>query len=134
MYFTGQRVPSLEFIKRGALGRAAAWVNLGWYKYDPFKKVYRRFRGHWVTLVGFGVDQNGVKSKDTIIVHDPAARNGRKMATNYVKLAKLKSGTILGSSGNRKIRAKGFYAIKSGLVINKKADYGIIDGVILMTM
>lgn len=133
-YFTGQKRPSLAFIKRGALGRSAGWINLGWYKYDPVRRTYKRVRGHWVTLAGYGVDSNGKKSPDTILMHDPASRNGRKMATNYVKLRLLNGGTMFNNSGKRTVNAKGFYAIKSGLVINKKADIGIIDGVVLMTM
>src|SRR5690606_22902085 len=40
-----------------------AWLNIGWYKFDAETKTYQRTGGHWITLVGYGVDENGQPDK-----------------------------------------------------------------------
>ncbi|KPK57907.1 MAG: hypothetical protein AMK73_09680, partial [Planctomycetes bacterium SM23_32] len=90
---TGVAVPELSFMQEGILGAGAVWVNIGWYTYDRRRDEYRRVGGHWVTMVGYGEDEEGRPHPHIIIVHDPAPRAGVHPAHEYVLLRQIQSGT-----------------------------------------
>lgn len=69
--------PDIDWIKDGLVGDSAVWLNVGWYAYDPMTEIYERKGGHWVTLVGYGVDRKGRANPEILIIHDPSTRSGR---------------------------------------------------------
>ncbi|MES9851035.1 MAG: hypothetical protein ABW170_04300 [Candidatus Thiodiazotropha sp. L084R] len=73
-YSSGKIVPDISKLKSAVTRKSAAWLNIGWYKYNKQSNEYRRYGGHWVTLVGDLDDQ--------LILHDPAPaeRQGRLKA------------------------------------------------------
>lgn len=78
--FSGKsEIPDIGWIKEGLVGDTAVWLNIGWYAYDPMTETYERTGGHWVTLVGYGMDRKRQENPDILIIHDPATRVLRRV-------------------------------------------------------
>ncbi len=133
-YSTRVEVPDLEWLKTGLAGDSGVWLNVGWYKYDNQTDEYCRIGGHWVTLVGYGVDEKGIKNAATLILHDPAPRAGRSFSDEYVRTEKIKSGTLTGEKWKLARSAAGYYKLTDGMHVRKQADFGILDGVVVLGM
>lgn len=78
--------PEIDWIKDGLVGDSAVWLNVGWYAYDPMTEIYERVGGHWVTLVGYGVDRKGQANPEILIIHDPSTRSARPKPGNAAEL------------------------------------------------
>ncbi len=130
---TGIEPPQLEWIISGLEGDAAVWLNVGWYVWASEKNEYKRVGGHWVTLVGFGIDGDGNLDPSVLIVHDPGARSGYVFSNDYAKLERIESGRMVGGGGSAR-NAAGYFRIKGGMKIQSGADAGILDGAIRLVM
>jgi len=128
---TGVGTPEPEWIKSGLEGDSAVWLNVGWYRFNRKKKEYIRAGGHWVTLVGFGVDENGQEDPRVVIIHDPAA-TGCQFSNDYVRLQYIDSGTLIGGSRTA-CRAAGFYRMTGGMRVYGKI-VAVLDGAIRLEM
>jgi hypothetical protein len=137
-FYSGVTVPSLDWLRSGALSPKCTWLNLGWYRYDEDSHTYTRFSGHWVALVGYGVDASAKPSKDTIIVHDPMPRFGTGKVNVYIKLEKLSSGKLLGDYKGLPRDASRYYWFENytdGHSVKELDNrYGIIDGGIVLEL
>jgi len=131
---TGVAVPELGWIKNGLIGNSAVWLNIGWYEYNPSTDKYRRIGGHWVTLVGFGVGQNGKEDPNILIVHDPAPRAGQKPSHEFVRVERISSGELTGKNSGLPRSAVGYYKLTDGMHMRKNADFAILDGVVVLQM
>jgi hypothetical protein len=100
-FSTGHLVPDLKWIKEGLLGNSGVWLNLGWYKFDPKEKTYTRVGGHWVTLVGYGIDENAMPAPNVLIVHDPAVRAQKLQVTAPGQGQDLSGTTLEDGSGQQ---------------------------------
>lgn len=127
-------VPQLDWIQQGLKGNSGVWLNVGWYKYNSSTGEYLRTGGHWVTLVGYGVDQEGEKDPDILIVHDPSPNAGKKPADEYVRIKPIGKGKLTGDQSGLPRSAKGYYIMGGGMHISRKADFGILDGVVILKM
>jgi hypothetical protein len=134
MFNTGIRTPQPEWIKSGLIqGDSAVWLNVGWYKFNKDKKEYVRTGGHWVTLVGFGVDENGKEDPGVVIIHDPGANTPEcRFSNDYVRLKIIDSGTLIGGSGTA-YSAAGFYRMTGGMRVYGKV-VALLDGAIRLEM
>jgi len=131
---SGVAVPELHWIKNGLLGNSAVWLNVGWYKYNRSSDEYLRIGGHWVTLVGYGVDRQGKSDSHILIIHDPAPRSGRGLVHNFVRVKSIKHGMLTGKHTGLPRQAKGYYIMGDGMCVKKSADFGILDGAVVMKM
>ena len=130
---TGVSDPDPEWIKSGLKGDSAVWLNVGWYKFNPGKKEYVRMGGHWVTLVGFGADENGMEDPDVVIIHDPGANtHGCQLCNDYIRLQSIESGSLIGGTGT-KYNAAGFYRMTGGMRAYGKIT-ALLDGAIRLEM
>jgi hypothetical protein len=129
----GVAVPELDWLKSGVRGNSGVWLNVGWYKYDSSNDEYVRIGGHWVTLVGYGVDENGRCGPAILIIHDPAPRCG-KDPHEYVQMKLMNSGRLTGKSSGLPRQAKGYYIMAGGMHVRKGADFGILDGAVVLKM
>lgn len=127
-------LPNLDWMKHGIIGSGCVWLNVGWYKYDNSKDEYRRFDGHWVTLVGYGKDQNDNLDPNILIFHDPSPRAGKTFANEYVRAVRITTGTLTGKFKGLPRNAAGFYKLTEGMHIKSAADYAIIDGVVVLEL
>jgi C-terminal processing protease CtpA/Prc len=125
---------NLDRLKQGIIGSGCVWLNVGWYKYDVSKNEYERLGGHWLTLVGYGKDQNDNPDPNILIVHDPAPRAGKNFANEHVKTVQLQSGLLTGSYKNLPRPASGYYQLTDGMHVNRTADCAIIDGAVTLKL
>ena len=128
-HFEGIREPRLEWIRSHIGPAKSAWINLGWYRHDKAADAYERIGGHWVTAVGYGVNEDGTPNPGVIVIHDPSPRTGKE-PNDYVLLTKLQSGTLIGDSSRLPRPAKGLYRMGGGMHIKSTADVAILDGVV----
>lgn len=138
----GVDVPSIDALKRGLIGGSAVWLFVGFYRYDGQGDEYQIISHHYVTLVGYGVDEHGNEDPDVLIVHDPAPRSGSGVSHDYVRIERLNSGRITvdptawfaKAYSQLPIDAAGYHKLGDGLAYNPKADVAILDGVIILRM
>ena len=140
--FEGKNIPDLNAVKKGLIGDSAVWLLVGFYKFDEDKDEYQIISHHYVTLVGYGVDENGKNNPDVLIVHDPAPRSGSGPTHNYVHIEEIEHGQISVdpdswaalSYSELPVDANGFYKLGEGLAYNDQADVAILDGVVILEM
>ena len=133
-FSTGTDVPELEWLKEGLRGHSGVWLNIGWYQYDSSTDQYERIGGHWVTLVGYGVDKNGHEAPDVFIVHDPGSESGPDLSHDYVHAKLINRGQLTGEMSGLPRSAVGYYVLAGDLHVREDADYGILDGAVLLKM
>jgi len=76
----------------------------------------------------------GNKNPDILIVHDPAPRAGKKASHTYIKLQRLNSGQLVGTQDGLPRLAKGYYLLAGDMRINRRADFAILDGAVVLRM
>lgn len=117
------------------------FMLVGWYKTTSTGR-FERVGGHWVTLVGAGINDFDIMDKDFVMFHDPARRNDRnsrggpaKKVTHQAKLSKMTSGTIdceqcTTTSANKlyKLNETGTWKIKG------TADFALVEGVVRLEL
>lgn len=121
-YSTGIKLPNLKRLKSAVSEKSAAWLNIGWYRFNKSNREYLRIGGHWVTLVGSNHRQ--------LILHDPAPRAGKSFANEYVTYHQIQAGTLVGNKQGLPRPARGYLQLGEGMHIKSKADVAIIDGVV----
>ncbi|MCI4667029.1 MAG: hypothetical protein MRZ79_02635 [Bacteroidia bacterium] len=126
--------PKMDWIKKGILEHSMVFLNVGWYEYDANKNKYTRVGGHWVTAIGYGVDQNGNERSNYIIVHDPAGRAGKNKSQQYVKLNKIANANLDTKRSSGPTNASGYYRASGTLKIKSIADRSILDNVVIVRM
>lgn len=132
-YSTNITTPSLEWIKNGfSIPGTAVLLNVGWYSYNPKNETYTRKGGHWVTMVGFGVDKNHSPADNVVIIHDPATRATGEQSREYIKLEPVFKGKINGSLIGLPRSAAGFYKMAGDMNISSNADFALLDGAIVV--
>lgn len=119
------RVPDIKWIMDSVKGTSNLILNIGWYVFDASKKVYQRTNGHYLTLVGFELENHS----PVMYVHDPAERDGLSKKTTRCVVHRLQPGAELRLQSGKTISADGFYEL-DGVEIKEDDDLAIIDGAI----
>lgn len=124
--------PTLDWIKEQVAGDRVVWLNLGWYQHNQETDTYVRTGGHWVTVVGYGLDKSSRKDPHFLIIHD-SATDGREKS-DYVRVEVIPSGQLGGPMWVRGTPgfAAGQLKLTENMRINPKGDTGIIDSVVVM--
>ena len=125
--------PSLRDIRLSLEGKSGIWINIGWYKFDAAQNLYKRTGGHWVTVVGAGVNSSGQNSPNTLIIHDSSFRTCPDRLPEFLQLEELVDGQMAGKNDNVQRSARGYYRVASGMKFSKKVT-PIIDGVVILKM
>ena len=136
-FSTGLSTPELVWLKAGSIAPKSCWLNIGWYDWDEATDTYTRVGGHWVALVGYGVNAKGQPSPATIIVHDPMPRFGAEKSNVYIDLQRISSGKLTGPYKGLPHDASGFYWYESytnGQKVKSLSRYGLIDGGIILEL
>jgi hypothetical protein len=128
---TRVKVPNLAWLKQGIQGCGGAWMGIGWYNYDSATDEYKRFDGHWVTLVGYGHDGKAV-NLNSLIVHN-SGTSASTPKNEYITPERINTGLLKGTMPGLPYSAEGFYKMKSFLK-PKTADFAILDYVIVLEM
>jgi len=127
-------VPRLSWIKQSILGKGAVWLNVGWYEYNRSRDEYTRIAGHWVTLVGYGKDENGRLDPTILILHDPSPRAGKSFRNEYASVSRILRGKLVGEWVGLPRSAAGYYKLGPGMHIKREANSAVIDGVIVLEL
>jgi hypothetical protein len=122
----------LDWLRRGLYEPGGVWLQIGWYDYDMETDQFKKKGGHFVTLVGYGVDESGAVDPKVLIVHDPSPRSGIEFANEYVTIQSLSSGLIGGYGIPQP--AKGYYKLSGGLDISEVGDTAILEGAIILSL
>lgn len=131
----GESRPSLGWIKRGVGdAESVVWLNLGWYAHDPREDTWRRLGGHWVTVVGYGVDAAGRADPEVLLLQDPAPRAGDAPAVEHVRFVLLRGGTLTGSREGLPRSAAGYYVTSEGMHVRAGATAAILDGAVWLRL
>lgn len=125
-------IPRLNWIKQGIIGNGSVWLNVGWYQYNVSRNEYKRIAGHWVTLVGYGKDENGKLNPNILILHDPSPRAGEAFNNEYAIVSRIRSGRLLGEWVGLPRSAAGYYKLGGGMHIKKGANFAILDGAVVL--
>ena len=131
-FSTGVKTPELEFVRAAVAGRNLAWINVGWYRLGRGGRAYRRHGGHWLTVVGAGVDEAGRTDPNVLILHDPAPYAGEGFANEYVHAERIPGGWLV--EGKAAFPARGHYRLTGGMHIKRDGEIAILDGVIALTL
>ncbi len=131
-------IPCIDWIKEGlSTPGGAVWLNVGWYRAPAGTNEYRRFAGHWVTVVGYGKDQRGAADPLMLLIHDPAPRTGTTPHTQWVKLSVIDQGTLqrdLSPGRIHRREAKGFFEMKGEMKLKSGADAAILDVAVVLVI
>ncbi len=95
---TGVRSPRLPLLKQGIIGKSGVWLHIGWYQHNAQSGTYVRVGGHWITLVGYGVDRDGKPANNWFIVHNPSPRAGQIFHNDFIRLEPI-SGVLVSRRG-----------------------------------
>lgn len=133
-FSAGERQPQLRWIKEGLRGGGVVWLNLGWYRHDPETDRWTRLGGHWVTVVGYGVDRRGQPDPEVIWLHDPAPRAGLEPATERVRFHRLEGGWLVGRKAGLPLPAAGYYVAGEGMHVRHGSTAAILDGAVRLRL
>jgi hypothetical protein len=118
--------PDLDAVKEAiANPHGAAWLNVGWYRYDEESGNYARKGGHWVTVVGY--------DGDDLLIHDPSPRAGTGFSTQRITLEAIEEGQLTGRQANLPRSAEGYFIVGGEMKVSKNVTC-ILDGAVVMTL
>ena len=131
-FATGQKAPSRDAMIDAFAQGASVFVNIGWYRPSPrVEGVFRRRGGHWLTLVGTGVDATGDASPHTLVFHDPAPWAGPEGERHFARFEALGEGWLITEVGA--FASEGHH-ILSGVHVKHPGDVAIVDGVVTLVI
>jgi hypothetical protein len=124
--------PSLAWLAEGAKGLSNMIISVGWYTYDPRKKVYERLGGHYVTVVGI---DTAAKDGPLLYIHNPSFGRGpaKDAKPEVCRLTAIEEGTFGPWCEYSKHPARGYYRIE-GIRMRSDAEFAILDGAIRFTL
>ncbi len=132
---TGSRRPRLAWLKQGLLGNSGVWLHIGWYRFKSESRTYVRTGGHWVTLVGYGVDEKNQTANNILIIHNPASKSGASFHNDFCRLESI-DGVLVNRTPLLGFPrpALGFYKIVSGLPPFTECDTAILEGGVVLEL
>ena len=126
---------SLDWLREAiADPRGAAWINIGWYQHGKVKDELVRAGGHWMTLVGYGVNAKGDRDPSAFVAYDPAPRSGKGVVAHYFHVQECIAGSLVGDEKGLPRSAVGHHKIVDGIVPKSKMDVVIIDAAVILTL
>lgn len=130
-FTTGVKSAELGFIEKALGDGGIVVIHAGWYTPSKYGgDFHRRHGGHWLSVVGVGIDEDGRPAADTLVVHDPAPYAGAEGARHFVKLTTLEGGWLLAEDGA--FPAKGYHRLEGGMKIKRDGDIAVLDGAVAL--
>ena len=111
---------------------AAVFLSIGYYKEGDRPGELKRIGGHFVTVVGFGVDKNGNVDRDMVVLHDPGDARSASVKERYLRLEKMRNGQFVSRNGSESdasehLKITGGMRFRRGIV-------GVIDAVVSLDL
>jgi hypothetical protein len=130
-----QSTVSLDWLREGIADPCgAAWINIGWYQRGEEPQTWVRKGGHWMTIAGYGVNENGDNDPVAFVAYDPAPRSGKGNVAHYFHVEEIQSGKLMGEEKGLPRDAAGNYKIIDGIVPKKGMDAVIIDSAVVLIL
>jgi hypothetical protein len=129
-FSTGVKTPELAFIEKALADGGVVVIHAGWYTPSKYNDAYRRHGGHWLTVVGVGIDSDGRPAADALVLNDPAPYAGNQPEHSFVRVKRLDSGWLMAEDGA--FPAKGYFSLGGGMHIKRAGDVAILDGVVAL--
>ena len=124
--------PDIETIHDQFSSGSAVFLSIGYYKEGDRPGELKRVGGHFVTVVGFGVDRDGNIDRNSVILHDPGDKASAGVEKRYLRLGELRSGRFVDRRGNE-TEAGEHLKILDGM--NLRDGYiGVIDAVVALDL
>jgi hypothetical protein len=147
-------LPSLSWIKKAAAdARGAVWVNIGWYVRGAGPDEFKRVGGHWVAVVGFGIDGGASEDSGVLLIDNPAVRSAApakprrrrpdgtevptddELAARIMATERVKQGRLFGRYTGLPRDAAGMYRVSGqGVHMSKKFDAAFLDDAIVLVI
>ncbi len=124
--------PDILDIHEKFSGGAAVFLSIGFYEEGSRPGELRRIGGHFVTVVGVGVDKNGNIDRDTVILHDPGDKASAGVEKRYLRLEKMRRGRFVDSRSNE-VDAGDHLKIVDGMNL-RRGVVGVIDAAIALDL
>jgi hypothetical protein len=123
-------VPELGFLRRGLEKNSFCLINVGWYRpARDGRRLYLRNGGHWLTVVGAGIDERGRPDAGLLAVKDPAPYAGAEPKTEYVRLEPFERGWLF--ELRTSLPARGYFQVTGGMHVKREGEIAILDGAIV---
>ncbi|MEL6252060.1 MAG: hypothetical protein AAFR87_08625 [Bacteroidota bacterium] len=129
-----QKSIRLDYFKKGLINPKSMHILL-WGKYKKEGKELIRTGGHFVTLVGYGIDDKGKLDKNLLIIHNPSSSD-KKPKREFLNLRPLagfdwiKSSTRL-KSKNDEGETKWSATAEDKILLKKgKSSYVVLEAII----
>ncbi len=123
--------PSIDDIQEKFSAGSAVFLSLGYYKEGDRAGELKRVGGHFVTVVGYGVDKNGSVDRDMVVLHDPGDRSD-DVTKRYLRLEEIRRGRFINRNGDEydaseHLKVTDGMPLRSGLI-------AVIDAVIALDL
>lgn len=126
------RAPDLDAIHEQFSDGAAVFLSIGFYEEGSRPGEWKRVGGHFVTVVGFGIDKNGNVDPDTVILHDPGDKASAGVEKRYLLLEEMRRGRFIDGRGNES-EARDHLKIADGMDL-RRGVIGVIDAVVALDL
>jgi len=124
--------PDIYSIQNKFSSGSAVFLSIGYYKEGNRPGELKRIGGHFVTVVGFGVDKNGNVDRDMVVLHDPGDQASPDVKKRYLRLEKLQGNRFINSRGDES-DAREHLKITEGMAL-RRGIVGVIDAVIALDL
>ena len=123
--------PSIDDIQDKFSSGSAVFLSIGYYKQGSHSGELKRIGGHFVTVVGFGVDKNGSVDREMVVLHDPGDRSSA-VTKRYFRLEEIRHGTFVSRNGSESdasehLKVVEGFPLRDGLV-------AVVDAVIALEL
>jgi hypothetical protein len=124
--------PDIYTIQEKFSGGSAVFLSIGYYKEGDRSGELKRIGGHFVTVVGFGVDKNGNVDRDMVVLHDPGDRRSPDVKKRYLRLEEIRNGRFVNRRGQES-EAREHLKIVGGMNL-RRGIVGVIDAVVALDL
>jgi len=124
--------PDIYSIQDKFSSGSAVFLSVGYYKEGDRPGELKRIGGHFVTVVGFGIDKNGNVDRDVVVLHDPGDRRSPDVKKRYLRLEQMRANRFINRRGDESdasehLKVTGGMPLRRGIV-------GVIDAVVALDL
>ena len=124
--------PDIYSIQDKFSSGSAVFLSVGFYKEGDRPGELKRISGHFVTVVGFGVDEKGNVDRDMVVLHDPGDRRSPSVKKRYLRLEEMRGNRFVNRRGDES-DASGHLKITEGMRL-RSGIIGVIDAVVTLDL
>ena len=124
--------PDIYSIQNRFSSGSAVFLSIGYYKEGVRPGELKRIGGHFVTVVGYGVDKNGNVDRDMVVLHDPGDRASPDVKKRYLRLEELRHGRFVNRRGDESDAGR-HLKIVDGMNL-RRGIVGVIDAVVALDL